>query len=150
MVSLWKLLLRLLYRQILLLRLSCRYTLLEPLGTVRDPRLHKSALEPTTMHLLNARMSSTTVSEADSDDSFGLSVKKHSVLDSAKLGALLTYVSDKEVGHAFLLVLVFILFQILRRENVLENDDFVPVVGGHGHDRDVVFVPIVKASGNNQ
>jgi hypothetical protein len=138
------------YRQILRPRLSRRYTLLESLGTVRDPRLHKPALKTTTMHLLDARMSSATVSEADSDDSFGLSVEQYGILDSAKLRALLAYVSDKKVGHAFLLVLVFVLFQVLRREDVLENDNLVPVVGGDGHDRDVVFVPIVEASGNNQ
>jgi hypothetical protein len=102
------------------------------------------------MHLFDACMSSTTVSEADSDNSFGLSIEQYGVLDSAKLGALLAYVSDKEVGHAFLLLLVFVLFQILGRENVLEDDDFVPVVGGDGHDRDIVFVPIVEAPGHNQ
>jgi hypothetical protein len=122
-----------------------RSTLLESLGTIRDPRLHKPALKPTTMHLFDARMSSTTVSEADSDNSFRLSVEQYGVLDFAKLGALLAYVSDKEVGHAFLLVFVFVLFQIFGRENVLEDDDFIPVVGGDGNDRDVVFVPIVEA-----
>jgi hypothetical protein len=134
------------HRQLLLLIFLSRWpTLPEPLGTIRDPRLHKPAFKPTTMHLLDARLGSTAVTEADRDDAFGLSIEQYGVLDSAELEALLAYVSDDEFGHALLLVLV--LLQILGCEQVFEDDNFVPLIHSGGNDGDVVFIPIVEASG---
>ena len=123
-----------------------RPTLAEPLGTICDPSLNEPAFKPTTMHLLDARLGSAPVAEADSNDSFRFGIEKYGVLDSAKLEALLAYVSDKEVGHAFILVLVLVLLQILEREHVLEDNNFVPLIRSGGDDGDIVFIPIVEAS----
>ena len=117
-------------------------TLLETLSPVRDLRLQVPTLVGTAVHLLDTGLGGGTVGEADSDDTCGLGIEQDDILDFAELGALLA-----SVFFAFFDVL-FVFFDFLECEHVLENDDLVPAVGSGRDDGDIILIPLCQATGN--
>jgi hypothetical protein len=115
-------------------------TLLEALGSVRDLRLQVPTLVGTAVHLLDASLRGCGVGEANGDDTLGLGIEQDDVLDFAELGALLASVLLDVFDE------VFVFFDFLQGEDVLEDDDFVPAVGSGGDDGDLVLIPFCQAA----
>ena len=115
-------------------------TLLETLSPVRDLRLQVPTLVGTAVHLLNARLGGCGVGEANGDDTLGLGIEQDDVLDFAELGALLASVLLDVFDE------VFVFFDFLQSEDVLEDDDFVPAVGSGGDDGDLILIPFCQAA----
>jgi hypothetical protein len=113
---------------------------LETLSSVRDLRLQVTAFVGTAIHLLDARLGGCGVGEANGDDTLGLGIEQDDVLDFAELGALLASVLLDVFDE------VFVFFDFLQGEDVLEDDDFVPAVGSGGDDGDLVLVPFCQAA----
>lgn len=116
-------------------------TLLETLSSVRHLRLQVPALVGTAVHLLDAGLGGGAVGEANSDDTCRLGIEQDDVLDFAEFGALLASVFLDFFDE------VFVFFDFLECEHVLENDDFVPAVGSGRDDGDIVLVPFGQAAG---
>ncbi len=114
--------------------------LLETLSSVGDLRLQVPTLVGTAVHLLDARLGGCGVGEANGDDTLGLGIEQDDVLDFAELGALLTSVLLDVFDE------VFVCFDFLQGEDVLEDDDFVPAVRSGGDDGDLVLIPFCQAA----
>jgi hypothetical protein len=113
---------------------------LETLGSVRDLCLQVPTLVGTAVHLLDASLRGCGVGEANGDDTLGLGIEQDDVLDFAELGALLASVLLDVLDK------VFVFFDFLKGEDVLEDDDFVPAVGSGRDDGDLVLVPFCQAA----
>lgn len=114
--------------------------LLETLSPVCDLRLQVPTLVGTAVHLLDASLRGCGVGEANGDDTLGLGIEQDDVLDFAELGALLASVLLDVFDE------VFVFFDFLQGEDVLEDDDFVPAMGSGGDDGDLVLVPFCQAA----